>query len=96
MTERATWTKLLKRSFSVFESECASCGRLAAEPPDDRAAGLPDRALAQFTLTATAAQTQVPPVIDGVVADGEWNGASLVAAFVQFEPRRGEEATTVF
>ena len=50
--------------------------------------GFPDRAFAQFTLTA--AQTQVPPVIDGVVADGEWNGASLAAAFVQFEPRRGE------
>lgn len=37
--------------------------------------GFPERASAQFTLKAV--QTKAPPVIDGVLADGEWNGASL-------------------
>lgn len=50
--------------------------------------GMPDRALAQFTLAAVL--TQTPPVIDGVLADAEWNGGALATAFVQFEPRRGE------
>jgi len=50
--------------------------------------GFPERASAQFTLKAV--QTKAPPVIDGVLADGEWNGASLATAFVQFEPRRGD------
>lgn len=49
---------------------------------------MPDRALAQFTLAAVL--TQTPPVIDGVLADAEWNGGALATAFVQFEPRRGE------
>jgi hypothetical protein len=48
----------------------------------------PDRAAAQFALQAVL--TQTPPVIDGVLADGEWDGAAVAAGFVQFEPRRGE------
>src|SRR5512136_1595396 len=35
-----------------------------------------------------------PPVIDGVVDEEEWRGASVASDFVQFEPRRGERSTT--
>jgi hypothetical protein len=50
--------------------------------------GRPLTVSAQFTLQAVA--TQTPPVVDGVIADGEWNGAPVATGFVQFEPRRGE------
>jgi len=45
-----------------------------------------------FRLRAVEAST--PPVIDGVLADGEWNGAAVATGFIQYEPRRGNPATT--
>jgi hypothetical protein len=44
----------------------------------------------QFTLQTVLAQA--PPIIDGVLADGEWDGAPAAAGFVQFEPQRGERS----
>lgn len=32
------------------------------------------------------------PVIDGTVAEVEWQGASVATGFIQFEPQRGEES----
>jgi len=43
---------------------------------------------AQFVIQATP--TMTPPVIDGVIADGEWADAAVAAGFVQYEPQRGE------
>jgi hypothetical protein len=37
-----------------------------------------------------AVQVAKPPLIDGVVAENEWQGAALASSFIQFEPRRGE------
>lgn len=34
-----------------------------------------------------------PPVIDGKLSPGEWDGAERVTGFVQFEPREGAPAT---
>jgi hypothetical protein len=39
-----------------------------------------------------AVQAAKPPVIDGTVAESEWQGASVAGAFIQFEPRRGERS----
>ena len=50
--------------------------------------GLPVAASAQFTLPGV--RTETPPVIDGVLADGECSNAPAATGFVQFEPRRGE------
>jgi hypothetical protein len=33
-----------------------------------------------------------PPVIDGGVADDEWQTATPVAGFIQYEPQRGERS----
>src|SRR6266850_2570757 len=33
-----------------------------------------------------------PPVIDGVVDEGEWQGAVTATNFIQYEPRRGEQS----
>lgn len=40
-----------------------------------------------------AAPADTPPVIDGVIDDAEWAGASLATDFIQFEPRRGAPGT---
>ncbi len=46
---------------------------------------------AQETLfQATAVRAEVPPVIDGEVAAGEWDAAPLFSDFIQFEPQRGD------
>src|SRR6266480_1148819 len=37
-----------------------------------------------------AVRATKPPVIDGVVAEDEWEGATAVTGFIQYEPRRGE------
>jgi hypothetical protein len=47
-------------------------------------------ALADSTHVLQAARSAAPPRIDGVIADGEWTGASLASSFRQFAPRRGE------
>jgi hypothetical protein len=41
-----------------------------------------------FQLRGTMAS--VPPVIDGIVNESEWEGAAVAGDFIQFEPRRGE------
>lgn len=48
---------------------------------------------ADFVLPAVRAAR--PPVIDGHLGDGEWNGAALADRFVQFEPQRGESSPLV-
>ena len=40
-----------------------------------------------------AARTDTPPVIDGVIDDAEWAGASLATDFIQFQPQRGAPGT---
>lgn len=45
-------------------------------------------ALPTFELAAVRAARA--PVIDGVVDDAEWAGASRATDFIQYEPRRGE------
>lgn len=55
-----------------------ACGALGAASP----------VLAQFTLQG--AWSNAAPVIDGELADGEWQAAAVATAFVQFEPQRGE------
>jgi hypothetical protein len=51
------------------------------------------RAGASSPLELRAVKAAKPPVIDGVVGDEEWSGASVASDFVQFEPRRGEPAS---
>jgi hypothetical protein len=41
----------------------------------------------------TAARTDTPPVIDGVIDEAEWAGASLATDFIQFQPQRGAPGT---
>ena len=45
---------------------------------------------ASFDVKAVRATT--PPVIDGIVNDMEWAGASMETSFIQFEPRRGDQS----
>jgi hypothetical protein len=44
--------------------------------------------------TLQAVKPANPLTIDGNVADDKWAGAPIADAFVQFEPRRGEPAST--
>ena len=37
-----------------------------------------------------AVQVAKAPLIDGVVAETEWQGAAMASSFIQFEPRRGD------
>jgi len=39
-----------------------------------------------------AVKAAKPPVIDGVVDEGEWQGAVTATNFIQYEPRRGEQS----
>jgi hypothetical protein len=54
---------------------------------------------AQTTSTSPSASFDVqavrvvkPPVIDGDVGDSEWDGATVVTGFIQYEPRRGDRS----
>ena len=42
--------------------------------------------------TIDAVQVAKPPVIDGTVAETEWQDAAVASSFIQFEPRRGERS----
>jgi len=42
---------------------------------------------------ATATRTAQPPVIDGVIAQSEWDSATRLEDFIQLEPRSGEPAS---
>jgi len=44
-----------------------------------------------FVLSATKAPS--PPIIDGTLPESEWSNAPAVSHFIQFEPRRGENAS---
>lgn len=41
----------------------------------------------------TARRTQDSPLIDGIMEEGEWEGAALFEDFIQLEPSRGSPAT---
>ncbi len=43
-------------------------------------------------LQVQAVRASSAPIIDGVLAEGEWNGAALAAEFIQYEPQRGDPA----
>lgn len=45
---------------------------------------------ASFDINAV--QVMTPPVIDGEVGDNEWEGATAVTSFIQYEPRRGDRS----
>jgi hypothetical protein len=40
-----------------------------------------------------ATRASAPPVVDGLLAEGEWDDAAVVSSFMQYEPRRGAAAT---
>jgi len=40
----------------------------------------------------TAVRVTTPPVIDGEVGDTEWEGATTVTSFIQYEPKRGDRS----
>ena len=42
--------------------------------------------------TLKAVRTSKPPVIDGRLDEGEWQGAAVATGFVQYQPRRGESS----
>src|SRR5215471_15965904 len=42
----------------------------------------------------TAVKAMKPPVIDGDVAEDEWQGAVPATNFIQYEPRRGDQSET--
>jgi hypothetical protein len=58
----------------------AAAGAQAVEPPPP----------ASFEIAAV--RVSKPPVIDGIVGDGEWAGASAVTDFIQYEPHRGDRS----
>jgi hypothetical protein len=45
---------------------------------------------ADTTFHMTVGNASDPPTVDGVLDEGEWDGAALAAGFVQYQPRRGE------
>jgi hypothetical protein len=45
---------------------------------------------ASFDMKAVRATK--PPLIDGEVDDAEWEGATMVTSFIQYEPRRGDRS----
>ncbi|HEY6361474.1 MAG TPA: sugar-binding protein [Vicinamibacterales bacterium] len=49
-------------------------------------------AAAASAVAINAVQVAKPPVIDGTVAESEWQGATVATGFIQFEPRRGERS----
>jgi hypothetical protein len=79
---QATSTTVLRMSIAAVASVIAcALSAHAQEPP------------ASHALVLRAVRAPSPPVIDGMVKDDEWAGASRVDTFVQFEPRRGESAS---
>ncbi|MHC4924736.1 MAG: carbohydrate binding family 9 domain-containing protein, partial [Planctomycetota bacterium] len=59
----------------------------------------PQAAPADTLFHLPAQATSQAPVIDGVLADGEWDGAAVAEGFVQYQPQRGDasvENTQVF
>ncbi|RPI08747.1 MAG: hypothetical protein EHM65_09960, partial [Acidobacteriales bacterium] len=46
--------------------------------------------LASAASSVAAVRTERPPVIDGVLADQEWEGATRFNNFLQFEPWNGQ------
>ena len=52
--------------------------------------GLPTAQAQDSVMQLRGVRAPVPPVIDGIVDEGEWAGAAVARDFVQFEPRRGE------
>jgi hypothetical protein len=44
------------------------------------------------SATISAIKIAKPPVIDGSVAEDEWQGATVATTFIQYEPRRGERS----
>src|SRR5207249_4756601 len=45
---------------------------------------------ASFDMKAVRATK--PPLIDGEVDDAEWEGATTVTSFIQYEPQRGDRS----
>jgi len=43
--------------------------------------------------TIRAVFTEIPPVIDGIISEGEWTAADTALDFIQMEPRKGMPAT---
>ncbi|MCX6543889.1 MAG: DUF5916 domain-containing protein [Acidobacteria bacterium] len=58
------------------------------------AAGASAQSSAPRSFQLRAATLTTPPVIDGVVNDGEWRGAAIATDFIQFQPQRGQRAST--
>jgi len=72
---------------------CAAAGFFVGTVFVNRTAG------AQTTNTSPSATFDVkavrvvkPPVIDGDVGDSEWDGATVVTSFIQYEPQRGDRS----
>ena len=43
--------------------------------------------------SASAVRTTQPPIIDGIIHEDEWDGATRLENFIQLEPERGKPAT---
>lgn len=70
------------------------CAALAAEAVAQQSSDQADARLAAATRAPaphviSAGRAVTPPVIDGIIEDDEWAGASVAADFIQFEPQRG-------
>jgi len=73
-------------SLALFATPAAQATpQQAAQPPSLQAATAPDGT----DRIMSAGRAVTPPIIDGVVDDTEWAGASAAADFIQFQPQRG-------
>jgi len=75
-----TWRLTSRRCLAASIAALA----LASPPP----------AAAQPPFALRVPNTTTPPTIDGIVNDDEWADAPVAGPFIQFEPRRGEPASS--
>src|SRR5213592_1281835 len=72
---------------------CRAVGRVAGIVLLTWTTAVGAQTIATPSLTSqeiAAVRATKPPVIDGVVAEDEWEGATAVTGFIQYEPRRGD------
>ncbi len=84
-TPRQSTTEASRRSVLLEPRRAAD----AAARQVARTAGTASPSPAAGERIMPAARTDTPPVIDGVVDEVEWAGASVADEFIQFQPQRG-------
>src|SRR5947208_2803207 len=86
-------TKETSRQRPTRGRGCRAVGRVAGIVLLAWATAVGAQTIATPSITSqeiVAVRATKPPVIDGVVAEDEWEGATAVTGFIQYEPRRGE------